>query len=40
MRRLGGITSSVGMNVGRLHGTVRGREVWRAAVHGATKSWT
>ena len=40
MRRLGGITGSMGMNVGRLHGTVRGREAWHAEVHGATKSWT
>ena len=34
MRRLEGITDAVYMNLGKLRETVRGREAWRAAVHG------
>ena len=40
MRRLDGITSSMDMNLGKFHEMVRDREVWRAAVRGATKSQT
>ena len=40
MRWLDGITNSMVMNLGRLWGTVRDREAWRAAIHGAVKSWT
>ena len=35
-----GVTSSMVMNLGRLWGTVRDREAWHAAIHGAVKSWT
>ena len=35
-----GITDSMGMNVSKLWETVKDREAWRAAVHGAAKSWT
>ena len=40
MRRLDGFTDSMDMNLGKIWETVRGRETWRAAVHGVTKSWT
>ena len=36
----GGITDAMNMNLGRLRELVRGREAWRAAVHGVTKSQT
>ena len=39
-RQLDGITDSMGMNVSKLWETVKDREAWRAAVHGAAKSWT
>ena len=39
MRWLDRLTDSVDMNLGKLQEIVRGREVWRAAVHGVTKSW-
>ena len=33
-------TDSMEMNLGKLWEMVRDREVWCAAVHGVTKSWT
>ena len=38
MRRLDGTTDSVDMNLGRLWEMMRGREAWRATVHGVAKS--
>ena len=35
---LGGITNSVDMTVSKLQATVKDRQVWHAAVHGAAKS--
>ena len=40
MRRLGGITDAMDMNLGKLLEMVRDREAWHAAVHGITKSQT
>ena len=40
MRRLDGITDSVGMSLGEFREIVKDREAWRAAVHGFTKSQT
>jgi len=40
MRWLESIIDSMDMNLGKLWETVRDREVWRAAVHGFTKSQT
>ena len=40
MRWLDGITDSVNMGLGGLWQMVMDREAWRAAGHGAAKSWT
>ena len=40
MRWLDSSTDSVDLNLGKLQETVRGREAWRAVVHGAAKSQT
>ena len=37
MKRLGGITNSMDINLGKLWEMVRNREAWRDAVHGVAK---
>ena len=40
MRRLGGITNAMDMNLEKLWEVVRDRQTWHAAAHGVAKSWT
>ena len=40
MRQLDGISDPMDMNLNKLLELVMDREVWRATVHGVTKSWT
>ena len=40
MRRLDGITEAMDVNLSKIWEVVRDSEVWHAAVHGVTKSWT
>ena len=40
MRWLGGTTDSMNMSLSKLQEILKGREAWRAVIHGVTKSQT
>ena len=40
MRRLGGITDSMDVNLSKIWELVEGRGAWQAIVCGVAKSWT
>ena len=40
MKRLDGITDLMDVSLSELRELVIDREAWRAAIHGAAKSWT
>ena len=40
MNLLDGIINAMDMSLSKLQEMVKDREVWHAAVHGLTKSWT